>query len=553
MRVERRMAGLPAHVRKTLGAVPVTAAALGLFLALGACRTAAAAPLTVGAAGNGDVLPEGVTVGGQDLGGMTRQEASQAAADYASRLMDETITLNVGGQAVETTAAELGYTWSNTGVMDGIADIYAGGNLIRQYMTKKDLEKEPCQVSLEFAADDGKLDAFLAEKCAPFVGEAKDAAIKRSGDGFVIEPEAKGLAIDGGATKAAIGTALAGGFSQGTSVDAVVTESSPKVTEADLSTISDVLGTFTTSFNAGNGSRTKNLKTGTGKINGTVLMPGEEFSAYVWMTPFTTANGYAAAASYENGRTVDSIGGGACQICTTLYNAVLLSELEVTQRQNHSMTVAYVDPSTDAAIAGTYKDLKFVNNYETPIYIEGAVNGGSLRFTIYGKETRPKNRTIKYVSETLGVTNPGDPIVKVDASLAPGARVTEQSAHRGLKSRLWKYVYVDGVETEKTILHTDSYAASKSIVRVGPAAVPAVTPVPETPAETAPAPTETPAAPVEGPDGGPGVSQPAGPGADYGAQAPASPASPAGEAAPAAPAPAVPAETGPVSPAGPGA
>ena len=168
--------------------------------------------------------------------------------------------------------------------------------------------------------------------------------------------------------------------------------------------------------------------------------PGPPSVSYTHLDVYKRqANGYAAAGSYENGRTVDSIGGGACQICTTLYNAVLLSELEVTQRQNHSMTVAYVDPSADAAIAGTYKDLKFVNNYETPIYIEGAVNGGKLSFTIYGKETRPANRTIKYVSETLGVTDPGEPIVKVDASLAPGARVTEQSSHRGLRSRLWKY------------------------------------------------------------------------------------------------------------------
>ena len=90
------------------------------------------------------------------------------------------------------------------------------------------------------------------------------------------------------------------------------------------------------------------------------------------------------------------------------------------------------------------------------------MNGGKLSFTIYGKETRPANRTIKYVSETLGVTDPGEPIVKVDASLAPGARVTEQSSHRGLRSRLWKYVYVDGVATEKEILHTDSYSASVS-------------------------------------------------------------------------------------------
>ena len=178
--------------------------------------------------------------------------------------------------------------------------------------------------------------------------EAKDATITRTGDGFQIEEETVGVAIDLEATKAALAAALTeSAGTDGITVEAVVTESQPKVTAEQLATIGDVLGTFSTSFNAGNSSRTKNLKTGTEKINGTVLMPGEEFSAYVWMTPFTVANGYAAAGSYENGRTVDSIGGGACQICTTLYNAVLLSELEVTQRQNHSMTVAYVDPSAD--------------------------------------------------------------------------------------------------------------------------------------------------------------------------------------------------------------
>ena len=131
--------------------------------------------------------------------------------------------------------------------------------------------------------------------------------------------------------------------------------------------------------------------------------------------------------------------------------------------------------------------------------MEGAVNGGTISFTIYGKETRPANRTIKYVSETLSKKDPGEPITKVDASLKPGARVKEQSAHYGLQSRLWKYVYVDGVETEKTLLQTDTYMASKAIYRVGPA-VPAgpqpETPQPETPQpeNPVPAPTEAPAA-----------------------------------------------------------
>ena len=176
-------------------------------------------------------------------------------------------------------------------------------------------------------------------------------------------------------------------------------------------------------------------------------------------------------------------------------------------------------PSNDAAIAGTYKDIKVTNPYDTPVYVEAGTSGRTLTFTIYGKETRPANRTLKFQSETLSVQNPGDPITKVDPSLAPGARVRVQSSHRGLKSRLWKCVYIDGVETERTLLHTDTYNASKAVYRVGPA-VPAAPAIPALPPEGAPAegtPGESvpaadsgmeaqPSAPVEGIEGGPGVT-----------------------------------------------
>ena len=99
----------------------------------------------------------------------------------------------------------------------------------------------------------------------------------------------------------------------------------------------------------------------------------------------------------------------------------------------------------DAAIAGTYKDIKITNPYDTPIYVEGGTSGRKLKFTIYGKETRPANRKVEYISETLGTTDPGAPKEKVDNSLAPGTRKQVQSAHTGLKSRLWKVVTVDGV------------------------------------------------------------------------------------------------------------
>ncbi len=151
------------------------------------------------------------------------------------------------------------------------------------------------------------------------------------------------------------------------------------------------------------------------------------------------------------------------------------------------MIVGYVKPSEDAAIAGTYKDIKFTNNYSTPIFVEGYTSGKTLTFTIYGKETRPANRTFDFVSETLSVTDPGAPKEIVDPTMPPGSRSQVQSAHKGMKSRLWKVVYVDGVEQSREILHTDTYNPSKAIIKVGPAA-PAVA----VPAETPGIPVETP-------------------------------------------------------------
>ena len=116
-------------------------------------------------------------------------------------------------------------------------------------------------------------------------------------------------------------------------------------------------------------------------------------------------SGYAMAGSYLNGEVVDSMGGGICQVSTTLYNAVLRAELNVTERSPHSMTVHYVDLSEDAAIAGTYKDLKFVNSTEYPIYIEGyTTSDKKITFNIYGKETRDKNRTISFESHLCRFT-----------------------------------------------------------------------------------------------------------------------------------------------------
>ncbi len=412
------------------------------------------------------------------MGGMTEEQARQAIAAEAGRLSGRRITLDIAGNPSSVTAEKLGVSWSNEDVVEKAMDQISSGNLVRQYMVRKDTEKNPVRIPLETRVDEGKVESFVKSQTEGLMAEPQNASIIRVDGAFQITPGVSGKVVDVAATKMALDQALLNQAGDEVIAAAVVAERQPDIVEEDLASIGDVLGTFTTDFSSSGSSRSGNLSNGASKINGHVLMPGETLSGYECMHPFTTANGYYTAAAYEGGRVVDSIGGGVCQIATTLYNAALRAELEITQRQNHSMVVGYVKPSMDAAIAGTVKDIKITNNYSTPIYVEGYTENRKLTFTIYGKETRPENRTVEYVSETLSSISPGAPAEQVDPSMAPGSRRQVQSAHRGVKSRLWKVVTVDGVETERTLLHTDTYNASKAIVLVGP---PAPVPVPAEP------------------------------------------------------------------------
>lgn len=430
-----------------------------------------------------DTLPDGIYVGDYNLGGLTEEEAGQKVQGLVNEMENQKITLVVDGQPVDTTAKDLGFHWSNPEAVAQAASSWQGGNLLKRYLNKKDIEHNPVITPLETALDDGRLASFVAEKCAPAVTEPKNATIVRQNGAFTVTPSAIGKTVDVEATKQALNTALANGLKDPVTANAVVAEVKPAITTEDLATIQDVLGTFSTNFSSSGASRSKNLQVGSGKINGHVLMPGETLSGYDCMHPFTVDNGYATAAAYENGQVVDSVGGGVCQIATTIYNAALRAELDISQRQNHSMVVSYVRPSEDAAIAGTYKDIKFTNNYGTPIYVEGYTSGRTLTFTIYGKETRPANRTFEFVSETLSVTDPGEPKETVDPAMPPGTRKQVQSAHKGIKSRLWKIVYVDGAEQSREILHTDTYSPSKAIIKVGPAAPAVAEPIPVQPPE----------------------------------------------------------------------
>ena len=178
----------------------------------------------------------------------------------------------------------------------------------------------------------------------------------------------------------------------------------PEITEVDTSQLfTDTMGTYTSDFRSSGSGRSSNVSRATNLINGIVLNPGDEFSYCSTVGPVTKANGYAEATVYMNNKAVPGIGGGLCQVSSTLYNAVLLADLEVTERVNHSLPVSYVPKGRDATVASGSIDFKFKNNYNYPIKIVATPAGKYCKISIMGKATgKEVTLTNKMVSNSGG-------------------------------------------------------------------------------------------------------------------------------------------------------
>ena len=414
-----------------------------------------------------DEIAMGVYVEEVNVSGMTKDEAKAAVNEYIAGKTEEKITLTIGEEELNVSRADLGVTWSNEEVIDEALGLGKSGNLIRRYKALKDLEFDNKVFELEYTADSELVQTVVSEKCTKYNQKATNVGLKKTSSGFEVVEGKQGVVVDESAATDVILSFIEGEYSAENTKVAVPTMITEPIGSAEeLAKVKDLLGSFKTSFKSSDSDRSKNVRTGAGHIDGTVLYPGETFSTYEYVNPFTEQNGYAMAGSYLNGKVVDSLGGGICQVSSTLYNAVLMAELEVVERSPHSMMVTYVQPSADAAIAGTYKDFKFKNDTDAPIYIEGyTTDDKQIVFNIYGEETRPSNRTIKYTNKVLEST-PAVTQLVADSAQGIGYRLVE-SGHNGCKAELYKEVYVDGVLQSSERVNKSNYQVSNRTVYYG--------------------------------------------------------------------------------------
>lgn len=241
----------------------------------------------------------------------------------------------------------------------------------------------------------------------------------------------------------------------------------PEITLNDLGkeAFPQILGTFSTTYNTSNQNRITNLKLASEKIDGTIILPGETFSYNKVVGERTIAKGYKEASVYAGGKVVDGIGGGICQLSSTLYNSVLYANLEITSRSNHRFLTSYVTAGRDATVSWGTIDFCFKNTRSYPIKITSEVKNGVVTTSIYGiKEEKEYEVVIE--SKVTEVIPYSTKYVK-DSTLKEDEEEIVQYGANGAKSETYKIVKYNGIVVSREQISSDIYSPLERIVKKG--------------------------------------------------------------------------------------
>ena len=211
-------------------------------------------------------------------------------------------------------------------------------------------------------------------------------------------------------------------------------------------------------------------------------MPGETFSFNDVVGPRTEEAGFQEAGTYVGNKVEPGIGGGICQVSTTLYRAVMRANIRSTERTNHSMAVGYALPGLDATVAYGYLEYKFTNPYDFPILIQGYTAGKVVTYNIYGDSSALQGKTYDMVNEILETLPPETKIID-DPTIDEGTEINEGGGMTGYKAKSYQVTYENGVEVNREKISTDTYNKVDIVIKKG---TKPVTPVEPEDAETVP-------------------------------------------------------------------
>lgn len=409
----------------------------------------------------------GTTVEGVDVSNMTLDQAIEYwKTNIEPGYENRTVTLS-NGQTY--TAQSFGYSSDYQTVLANAYSAGRSGSLVERYQALSTRVDQPANYEVTRRLYDAQLIADCASALASGIDTAAQDAKIQSFDlnsyAFTFSDSVAGKKLDTESLKADIARALENG---GGAVTLNVQTIEPSVRKEDIASEYGMIAYAVTNASSSSSNRLSNIRLALQLINGTRLAPGETFSFNDTVGKRTTERGFKRATAYSSGEVTEDVGGGICQVSTTLFNAVVKADMQIDERHNHSLTVAYVDKGKDAAVNWKSQDLKFTNTSEDDVYLVCVLTDDKrVRIGVFGK-LLPNGETIEIEAQTTGTID-YDTVYQPSLSLAPGTTSVTQKGKNGYTAVAYKVRKdANGNTISHELLCKSSYKATNQVIEYGP-------------------------------------------------------------------------------------
>lgn len=407
---------------------------------------------------DGDKIYQGITVGGVDVSGLSKDEASAKVKENYKSLFDKLIVVNIDDSSATKTLGELGLNFNIEEVVNEAFLYGREGDDEDRFLKVSALKNSPKDFPINISPSEENISQFVNTIADNMTIISVNPTVSFVNGKLSVGESKEGREVDREDLYSKVKEAVLNAINkkQDVSIETKTNVIKPNINQDSLKRVNGIIGQFTSNLGRGTKGRNDNIVLSAKKISNIVVMPGESISFNQMMGPITEENGYKQASTIQNGVYSDGLGGGLCQTSTTLYNALVRSDIKIIERHPHSIPAPYVPIGEDGAVWVGAKDLKFTNNFDFPIAITSSVNLGSntITFTIYG-DTNTKNYKVEMYSKVIE-TIPYKTIEKESQDVADGQKKIDTKGRNGYRVQSYK-VYKRGGEVIKTVPYMKSY------------------------------------------------------------------------------------------------
>ncbi|MDO5725051.1 MAG: VanW family protein [Tissierellia bacterium] len=411
---------------------------------------------------NTENIYSGVFIDEYDMSDMNAEEAKEYLKLKLQDRGEKLIRLHYGDIYFTFPYNTLGYSADIDSAVEEAFKYARDGNPIERLAEVLTLRKTKKHIELKESFDNEKINLALDTVSQDINRDAKNAYFEVHEGEFTIHPEEDGLVLNKTLAREYINKNLDKNDDIELPVDSIAAE----ITQDKFKNLNGIIGEATTNYSASIENRKSNVRLGASKFDGLTVMPNQSVSFNETLGEISENTGYLPAGVIINGQFDTGIGGGICQVSTTIYNALLDADLTILQRRNHSRPVNYIKRGLDCAVATGLLDLRFKNEFDFPIYIMTKADDDNITVYILGDKNK-KDYTVELEVENVETVDFNTKTV-IDNSMAPGESKVDQPGNKGYRTRTYKIKKRNGEIISKELISNDYYPARDKIVIMGP-------------------------------------------------------------------------------------